>query len=341
MSKPRIWYLPTPSHTRNVFKEGTYQRFLGSFDVVENNTDRAVTAAEVEEGISAFDGLVTGWGVGPLSAAGLEQADRLKIIVHSAGSVKYLLTPEMVAGQLVPRQIRVVSANSAIALNVAEHTVGALIMMSRRWIHHAINIRERGMWRDPNHAGSNQYLRGAVVGIVSASKVGREVIRLLRPFNVRILVFDPYLSEWDAGRLNVERVDLNTLFKTCDMVSIHAPSILETDRMIGAGQLRLLRDDAVLVNTSRGSVLDHDALYEEAKSGRIQVQLDVTTPEPLPPDHRLRTLPNVVLTPHTSGTGAFGHLEIGEITVAALERFFSGQEPVPGEVDLSSWAHLA
>ena len=214
-------------------------------------------------------------------------------------------------------------------------------MMSRRWIHHAINIRERGMWRDPNQAGSNQYLRGAVVGIVSASKVGREVIRLLQPFNVRILVFDPYLSEWDAGRLNVERVDLNTLFKTCDMVSIHAPSIPETDRMIGAGQLRLLQDDAVLVNTSRGSVLDHDALYEEAKTGRIQVQLDVTTPEPLPPDHRLRALPNVVLTPHISGTGAFGHLEIGEITVAALERFFIGQEPVPGEVDLSSWAHLA
>ena len=341
MSKPRIWYLPTPYHTGNVFKEDTYRRFLGSFDVVENDRDRAVTAAEVEEGISAFDGLVTGWGVLPLSAAALELGQQLKIIVHSAGSVKYLLTPEMVAGQLVPRKIRVVSANGAIALNVAEHTVGALIMMSRRWIHHALNIRERGMWRDPNQAGSNQFLRGAVVGIVSASSVGREVIRLLQPFNVRILVFDPYLSEWDAGRLNVERVGLNSLFEESDMVTIHAPSIPETDRMIGAEHLRLLRDDAVLVNTSRGSVLDHDALFVEAKTGRIQVQLDVTTPEPLPPDHRLRSLPNVVITPHTSGTGAFGHLEIGEISLAALERFFSGQKPVPGEVDLSSWALLA
>ena len=291
----------------------------------------------MEEGIAGFDGLVTGWGVRPLSATALERADQLKIIVHSAGSVKYLFTPEMVAGHLVPRGIRVVSARGAIALNVAEHAVGALIVMSRRWVHDALNIRERGMWRDPDKNWSNQFLRGAVVGIVSASMVGREVIRLLQPFNVRVLVFDPYLSEWDAGRLNVVRADLNTLFEASDMVTIHAPSIPETDRMIGAEQLRLLRDDAVLVNTSRGSVLDHDALYEEARTGRIQVQLDVTTPEPLPPDHKLRGLPNVVITPHSSGTGAYGHLEIGEITLGALERFFWGLEPVPGEVDLAQW----
>lgn len=341
MSKPRIWYLPTPSHTAGVFKEETYRRLLASFDVVENDTDRALTAAEVEEGIAGFDGLVTGWGVLPISGKALERAERLKIVVHSAGSVKYLFTREMVANQLVPRGIRVVSARGAIALNVAEHAVGALIMMSRRWVHDALNIRTRGMWRDPDKSWSNQFLRGAVVGIVSASMVGREVIRLLQPFNVRMLVFDPYLSDWDAGRMNVERVDLNTLFEASDMVTIHAPSIPETDRMIGAEQLRLLRDDAVLVNTSRGSVLDHDALYEEAKIGRIQVQLDVTTPEPLPPDHRLRALPNVVITPHSSGTGAYGHLEIGEITLDALDCFFSGREPVPGEVDLAHWALIA
>ena len=341
MSKPRIWYLPTPSHTAGVFKEDTHRRLLAGFGVVANDTDRAVTAAEVEEGISEFDGLVTGWGVLPLTETALERGSRLKIIVHSAGSVKYLFTPEMVAGHLVPRGIRVVSARGAIALNVAEHAVGALIMMSRRWVHDALNIRDRGMWRDPDQAWSNQFLRGAVVGIVSASMVGREVIRLLRPFNVRMLVYDPYLSDWDAGRMNVERVDLNTLFEASDMVTIHAPSIPETDRMIGAEQLRLLRDDAVLVNTSRGSVLDHDALYEEAKTGRIQVQLDVTTPEPLPPDHRLRPLPNVVITPHSSGAGAFGHLEIGEITLSALECFFGEKEPVPGEVGLAHWALIA
>ena len=341
MSKPRIWYLPTPSHTAGVFKDETFSQLLTGFDVVVNEAGRAMTASEVENEIAGFDGLVTGWGVMPISGKALERAENLKIVVHSAGSVKYLFTPEMVARRLAPSGIRVVSARGAIALNVAEHAVGALIMMSRRWVHDAINIRERGMWRDPDKNWSNQFLRGAVVGIVSASMVGREVIRLLQPFNVRVLVFDPCLSDWEAGRMNVERVDLDTLFEHSDMVTIHAPSIPDTDRMIGAEQLRLLRDDAVLINTSRGSVLDHDALYEEAKAGRIQVQLDVTTPEPLPPEHRLRSLPNVVITPHSSGTGAYGHLEIGEITLSALEHFFSGREPVPGEVDLAHWAQIA
>lgn len=341
MSKPRIWYLPTPSHTAGVFRDETYRRLLAGFDVEVNESDRALTAAEVEEGIAAFDGLVTGWGVMPISGTALKRADNLKIVVHSAGSVKYLFTPEMVAGHLAPRGIRVVSARGAIALNVAEHAVGALIMMSRRWVHDALNIRERGMWRDPDKNWSNQFLCGSVVGIVSASMVGREVIRLLKPFNVRILVFDPYLSDWDAGRMNVERVELNALFEESDLVTVHAPSIPETERMIGWEQLRRLRDDGVLVNTSRGSVLDHDALYEEARTGRIQVQLDVTDPEPLPPDHRLRALPNVIITPHSSGTGAYGHLEIGEITLDALEHFFSGREPVPGEVDLAHWAQIA
>ena len=341
MSKPRIWYLPTPSHTAGVFKDETFSQLLTGFDVVVNEAGRAMTASEVENEIAGFDGLVTGWGVMPISGKALERAENLKIVVHSAGSVKYLFTPEMVARRLAPSGIRVVSARGAIALNVAEHAVGALIMMSRRWVHDAINIRERGMWRDPDKNWSNQFLRGAVVGIVSASMVGREVIRLLQPFNVQVLVFDPCLSDWEAGRLNVERVELDALFEQSDMVTIHAPSIPETDRMIDAEHLRLLRDDAVLVNTSRGSVLDHDALYEEAKAGRIQVQLDVTTPEPLPPEHRLRGLPNVVITPHSSGTGAYGHLEIGEITLSALEHFFSGREPVPGEVNLAHWAQIA
>ena len=173
--------------------------------MVENKTDRALTAAEVEEG-SRLRRPGHRLGRPADQRTALQRADKLRIVVHSAGSVKYLFTPEMVTGHLVPRGIRVVSARGAIALNVAEHAVGALIMMSRRWVHDALNIRERGMWRDPEKNWSNQFLRGAVVGVVSASMVGREVIRLLQPFNVRILVFDPYLSDWDAGRMNVEQV---------------------------------------------------------------------------------------------------------------------------------------
>ncbi len=340
MSKPKIWYLPTPSHTQRVFRPETYARLLRSFEVTANPNPQAYTTQDVEDGIPDFDGLVTGWGTPKLSEKVFRRGKRLKIVAHSAGSVKGMFTEEILEKYLKPRNVCVFSANGAIALNVAEHAVGALIMMCRRWMEHALNIREKGIWRDSSLPATGQYLRGATVGIVSASKVGREVIKLLQPFDVKILIYDPYLSDWEAGRLGVEKVRLNDLFSRSDFVTVHAPNIPETHKMIGRQQLRRLRNGAVFVNTSRGAVVDHDALYKEAQTGRIQVQLDVTDPEPLPPEHPLRQLPNVVITPHTSGAGNYGYFAIGETTVQALEDFFHGK-PVVGQVRLDEWARLA
>jgi phosphoglycerate dehydrogenase-like enzyme len=110
--------------------------------------------------------------------------------------------------------------------------------------------------------------------------------------------------------------------------------------MIGARQLARLRNGALLINTSRGSVLDHEALLHEAQTGRIRVVLDVTEPEPLPADHPLRPLPNVSLTPHMSGTGAYGYFKIGDMTLEALEAGFA-ERPVVGAVDWSRYELLA
>ena len=96
--------------------------------------------------------------------------------------------------------------------------------------------------------------------------------------------------------------------------------------MIGAEQLALLREGATLVNTSRGSVIDHDALLAECKRRRLNVCLDVTTPEPLPPDSGFRFLDNVIITPHCSGAGYYGYHDIGDSTVKALVDFFNGDE---------------
>ncbi|MCC7264666.1 MAG: hydroxyacid dehydrogenase [Candidatus Latescibacteria bacterium] len=340
MSLPAIWYLPAPNHTRTVFAPAVYQRLLDNFALTINPGPGGLSAQQVEEGLHQFDGVVTGWGTPPLTPAALQRAGRLQIVAHSAGSVKHLFTPEQVEGELIPRQLCVASANGAIALNVAEHTVGALIAMCRQWFTHARNIREKGLWLDPGLPKTGQFLRGATIGLISASTVGREVIRLLQPFDVQILVYDPFLSDWEAGRLGVEKVELDEAFRRADMVTVHAPKIPETYHLIGARQLGLLRNGAVFVNTSRGAVLDHEALLAEARTGRILVQLDVTDPEPLPADHPLRALENVVITPHTSGAGQYGYHRIGEYTLLALEAFFQ-RRPVPGRVDLTRWAQLA
>jgi len=340
MSKPKILYAPVAGHTAQVFEEAAYRRLLHCFDVTVNEGTRNYTAEELAGLIPGFDGLVTGWGTPPMDARFFEKADRLRIIAHSAGSVKHLFSREVVDRYLIPRGITVFSANLAIAYNVAEATIGLLIMIPRRWIDHALTIRTTHLWRDPAIPANSQFLLGSTVGVVSASKVGREVIRMLQPFDVRILCYDPYLSDREAGRLNVEKVSLNDLFALSDMVTLHAPSIPETQKMIGAGQLRLLRDGGVLINTSRGAVLDHEALLKEAQTGRILVALDVTDPEPLPPDSPLRTLPNVIILPHISGAGYYGYRKIGAMTLQALEDFFADR-PVSGAIRFEDYDRLA
>ncbi|MCC6446409.1 MAG: hydroxyacid dehydrogenase [Armatimonadetes bacterium] len=340
MSKPKILYAPVAGHTARVFQDHVYRRLLERFDVTVNEGDKNYAPEELARRIPGFEGLVTGWGTPAMGPVFFENADRLSVIAHSAGSIKHLFTQAVVDEYLHARKITVFSANLAIAFNVAEATVGLMIMVPRRWFEQALTIRATEAWHDPNVPPSGQYLLGSTVGIVSASKVGREVIRLLAPFQTHILCYDPYLTDWDAGRLGVERVSLNDLFSRSDIVSLHAPNIQATRNMIGAEQIRLLRDGATLINTSRGAVLDHDDLLAEARTGRIQVALDVTEPEPLPGDHPLRKLSNVLIFPHVSGAGAYGYHQIGETTLQALEDHFAAR-PVSGAVPLDRFDLLA
>ncbi|MBT7804761.1 hydroxyacid dehydrogenase, partial [Candidatus Poribacteria bacterium] len=305
---PRLLYVCTPGHTRDVFPPAVYERLCANFDVDANPGDR-YSSEQVEELIQGADALITGWGAPKVTPAIMEQADSLKLIAHSAGSVLGLL--DDVVDTLREREIRVFSARRCIAYNVAEATIGTMIMLSRRWIDHVGNTRGGG-WRNAEFTAGRQGLLGATVGLVSASAVGREVIALLAAFRTRVLVYDPYLTDYDAGALGVERVeDIDELFTASDFVSLHAPSIPATQNIVGKRQLDLLRDGAVFLNNSRGSVLDHDALTEAARAGRFQIALDVSTPEPLPADHPLRSMPNVHITPHTAGTGAYGYERIG------------------------------
>jgi phosphoglycerate dehydrogenase-like enzyme len=340
MERPRVLYLPLPSHTERVFRPETYERLCRRFEVTASGADERWTAEKLAEHIRGYDAVVTGWGSPSFTAAILENADRLRIVAHSAGSIKGLFPREVIEARVVPRGLVVFSANGAIALNVAEYAVGAMIMVPRRFVEQTSAIRASDAWRDAGIAPNALYLRGATVGLVSASTVAREVISLLRPFDVRVLVYDPYLSDRDAGRLDVEKVDLDALFERSEIVSLHAPSIPATRHMVGAPQLARLRDGALLINTSRGSVLDHEALTQAARGGRFRVVLDVTEPEPLPADHPLRRLPNVYLTPHMSGTGAYGYFRIGDLTLAALEACFA-EQPVIGAVDWSRYELLA
>ncbi len=343
--KPRVLHLPAREHTEKVFTPESWARLQAGFEVTRNEGDHDLTEEQICALIGGHDALITGWaapasgGPPPITPAIMEAADRLRIIAHSAGSVRRMLDRAW-TDYIVPRGICVSTATMPIACNVAETALGLIIMSAKRLMEHALHLRGTGGWRTPEIPVGEQYLTGATVGIVGASDVGREVLRVLRPFAVRILVYDPFLTAEEADAMEVEKAELNDLFARSDIVSLHAPSIPETDRMVGTEQFRLLRDGVLLVNTARGSLIDHDALIREAAGGRIRVALDVTTPEPLPADSPLRAMPNVILTPHVAGHGRYGHYRIGDATVAALEDFFAGR-PVTGAIDRERWERLA
>ncbi len=338
--KKRVLYVCTASHTERVFQPGKYEEMCELFDVTENNGGANWSSEEVAERAGGMDAIVTGWGAPPMTAEVLDAAPDLQIIAHSAGSVHGLVPDEIARDYVLPRDITVFSANGAIAANVAESAVGMLLMTMRHWVHFSNYIHETPHWRSSFYDFNGKFLLGSTVGVVSASKVGRWVIRLLQPWRCEILVFDPYLSDEDAAEMGVERVELNELFERSDHVTVHAPSLPTTDNMIGDEQLSLLRDGGTIVNTSRGSVIDHAALLAHAKSRRIHVCLDVTTPEPLEPTSPFRQLDNVIITPHVSGSGYYGYHLIGDMTVQALVDCFAGN-PVDGAVPIERFETIA
>lgn len=341
-AKPRVLYLPNKIHTARVFSPATFARLLERFDVTQLAGDSCLdcTSAEVAQAIPGFDALVTGWGTPALTPEVFERASDLRLIAHSAGSVKAMLG-RCAVEHVMPRGICMFSANRAIAYNAAEHTLGLMIAMCRKLSEQAQALRRNpGIWPDRMVRHNAQFLTGSRVGLVSASEVGRQVIRLLKPFDVELRVFDPFLTFDEALGLGVEKVDLMTVFEQSDIVSVHAPLLPATRGLIGRAHFAAMRDGAVFINTSRGAILDESALVCELGSGRFSAALDVTIEEPLPADSPLLTLENVLVTPHLAGSGHYGYSRIGEGTVNALEDFFAGRS-VTGAIDFHRYDIIA
>ena len=177
--KPRVLHLPAREHTEKVFTPESWARLQAGFEVTRNEGDRDLTEGRICSLIGGHDALITGWaapasgGPPPITPAVMEAADRLRIIAHSAGSVRRMLA-QVWTDYIVPRRICVSTATVPIACNVAETALGLIIMSAKRLMEHALHLRGTGGWRTPEIPVGEQYLTGATVGIVGAGDVGRE-----------------------------------------------------------------------------------------------------------------------------------------------------------------------
>jgi D-3-phosphoglycerate dehydrogenase / 2-oxoglutarate reductase len=286
-------------------------RRSGSFELVERH---GLTGDELATALAEVDAVIVRSST-RITREVLARAVRLQVIGRAGVGVDNI---DVAAA--TERGIAVLNAPAGNTISAAELTLALLLAVVRR-VPAADRSMKAGEWR---RTFSGTELFGKTLGLVGAGRIGGEVARRARAFGMGVIIHDPFLTEERALALQAQRVALDELLRTADVVSIHVPLTESTTGLIGEPELRLMKPGAYLVNAARGGVLDEAALYRVLKDGHLAgAALDVYEREPVPQDHPLRTLENVVLTPHLGAATAEAQqnvaVEIGEAVRAALE----------------------
>jgi len=315
--RPKILIALRPALYDQLFAPAQQERLRGLGDVTMPAQADDLSEAQLSALIGGHDIVITSWGSPSFSAAILAEADRLKLIAHSAGSIKLLLPPPVFAAGR-----RVTHVAYSMSIPVAETTLALILLCLRNY--HKIDraFREKG-WAAARELPAGAELAGNRVGVIGAGYTGRAVIRRLLALEAHVWLYDPYVSEEDAAEMDARKVPLETLLRECPIVTLQAPATAETYRMIGAKQLSWLRDGAIFINTARAHLIDEAALLAELQTGRISAALDVFDQEPLPDDSPFRGLDNLIITPHIAAVTHQAYKRQGEITVDEVALFLS------------------
>lgn len=318
--------VPEGDHRADFFPERVRDRLESVGTVAWNETGNQFTESELRDRIGGVDVLVTGWGSPRVTADVLSAADDLGLVAHTGGSVATIVS-EAVYDAGVP----VVSANDVMADHTAEHAFGSVLAKLR-----AIPELDADVKRGTEDAEATDIrtLHGKSVGLVGLGTIGRKLLDHLAPFGVTVDVYDPYVDESDLA--DVPFATLASLDEALDsdVVSVHAARTEETIGMLDAERLARIPDGALFVNTARADIVVEDALLAELRSGRIEGVFDVYHEEPLPDDHELRSLDNVLATPHVGGSQIRPPLT--EAVVDDVERLARG-EPLAHAIPRGQW----
>ena len=248
-------------------------------------------AAELLERIGAYDALV-GRSATRVNAELLARATRLKVVGRAGVGVD-----NIAMGDATDRGIAVINAPAGNTVAVAELFFGSVISLLRG-IARADATMHQGRWERSHLMGSE--LKGRTLGIVGLGRIGSEVAYRAHAFGMKVMGFDPYVSGDRFASLRVARADaLEDLLPQVDVVTVHTPLTEETRGLVGARELALLKDGAVVVNMARGGIVDDEALLAALETGRLGgAVLDVYVKEPLTGEHRFKDRPDVLLMPH-------------------------------------------
>jgi glyoxylate reductase len=279
----------------------TRQIFPEALDLIAREADLEVwpgeyppTPEQLQQKLASVQGVLTNI-MDRVDESALNAAPQLKVISQLGVGLDNIDLAEASR-----RGILVGNTRGVLAAATADLAF-ALLMAAARRVSEGERWVRGGQWRlafHPMHwLGVN--VHGATLGIVGLGEIGLEVAKRARGFDMKVLYHSRTRKQELEARYGLEYTDLPTLLAASDFISLHVPLTPETRHYIGERQLRMMKPTAILVNASRGPVVDPVALYAALKEGWIRAAaLDVTDPEPIPADHPLLTLENLVITPH-------------------------------------------
>jgi D-3-phosphoglycerate dehydrogenase / 2-oxoglutarate reductase len=247
-------------------------------------------------------------------------------LVPNAAIVRYGLgldNIDLIAAR--QRGIRVAYVPDYATGEVADHTAALLLASLRKILPLDRSVRE-GLWDPVGVAQPIRPFADSTLGFVGFGRIGREVHARMRAFGFKAIVADPLVNDSDLRSLGAMATDIDTVFRTSDAVTLHVPLTEETTHVVNAHRLSSMKSTAVIVNTARGGLIDSVALEHALVSGAISgAALDVFEDEPLPSSSRLRTLANVLLTPHVAWYSSGSSERVQSLAADELERALAGK----------------
>ncbi|MBR3304540.1 MAG: hydroxyacid dehydrogenase [Christensenellaceae bacterium] len=248
----------------------------------------------------------------------------LKEIYYAAGTVQQFARPYMERG------VRIFSAWAANAVPVAEFTLGQILLSNKGYFQLVKRYREEGFEKAGDYGGHFMGNYNNRVGLIGAGMVGKKVIENLKPFDLEVWVFDPFLPDEKAEELGVRKTTLEDIFMNCPVISNHLANNAETKGMIDYRLLSMMSPYAVFINTGRGAqVVTGDLVRAMREEPGRTALIDVTDPaEPLPEGHEFFSVPNILVTPHRAGSQKKEIFRMGAYMMEEMERVRSGKAPL-------------
>jgi D-3-phosphoglycerate dehydrogenase len=284
---------------------------------VHDCTTRAELAAQAGDA----DAVWLFGGSRVLLGGNLDAVPRCRAIVRTGSG-----TDNVPVEEATRRHILVANTPAAVSDGASDHLIALLFAVTRRVAELDRTVRA-GRWARASARPVNG-VRGRTLGVVGFGHIARDVVRKLSGFEMRVLAHDPYVAAETMADHGVTAAGLDDLLAKADYVTLHCPLTAATRHLIGERELRLMKPTAVLLNTSRGPVIDEAALVRALREGRIAAAgLDVLEQEPPAPDHPLLGLDNVVLTPHVAGASADGVEVRWRLSVETLLALARGEAP--------------